>query len=139
VLAYIQASVTDLLTDYAKVGHWETGVRGAVGGGYTDDARIAARERYRWDIIADLSGVYRFNFDTIAALDPRLDITDVEDDVDVAGQVNAIAGGVHHGDLVHIDDSGFALLLAQFNTRADGLFSAGNTGRMSRYRGTRTR
>lgn len=122
VLASYQASVNDLATDYAKIGHWETIARGSVGGGVVDDANIAARERARQRIFSDLTGVYRFNFDSIAGLA----VTQSGVDATLATNVHTITTGVNYNvDEVHLDDDGFALLRVQFNTRIDGLFSAG--------------
>lgn len=136
VLATIQASVNDLLTDYAKVGHWETIARGSVGGGVMDDTNIANREWARQDLFADLTGVYRLNFDSIVGLAVE------QEDGDTATQASNVhlitTGPYYNVDEIHLDDDGFALLATQFNTRIDGLFS-GNTGRLSRMRGTRTR
>jgi hypothetical protein len=125
-LADIQATVTDLLTDYAKVGHWETIPRGSIG---TDtEATLATRERDRWALIAGLTGVYRFNFDTITELDPRQPgLTDPEDDNEVFTAVDTLTsnGAYFNADQIHLNDGGFALLATQFNLRIGGLLSSG--------------
>lgn len=133
VLSDIQAIVTDLLTDYAKVGHWETIARGVIG---TDtDATIATRERDRQLLFAGLANVYRFNFDSIVGLA----VTQSADDATLAANVNTITtGSNYNADEIHLNDTGFALLATQFNLRVAGLFSSDNA-RGRNYRIMRSR
>lgn len=117
VLASYQSSVDALKAEYTKVAHWETGARGAVGGGVVDDTNIEAREAARQSLISALTGVYRLNFDTIPELAPA-DGT--------AAEIHAITTGAYYNaDEIHLDDDGFAKLVEQFNASAGGLFSAG--------------
>lgn len=136
VLAGYQTFVTTTVgADYARVGHWEAIARGSVGAGVVDDTNIAARERARQRIFGDLTGVYRFNFDSIAGLA----VTQSGVDATLATNVHTITtGGNYAGDEVHLDDDGFALLVTQFGLRVDGLFASGparlSRGRYGRYR-----
>lgn len=124
ILAGYQAIVTTVSGDYARIGHWEAHPRGSVGAGLVDDANIADRERDRWAFIDGLTGVYRMQFDLISELDQRPAIAqNTDDDNEVADRLHDITTGVHYaGDEIHLDDSGFALLAAQFDARYAGLF-----------------
>jgi hypothetical protein len=134
VLSDIQATVTDLLTDYAKVGHWETIARGSIG---TDtDTTISVRERDRQSLFSGLANVYRFNFDSIVGLAVTQSVVDAT----LAANVNTITTGPNYNaDEIHLNNTGFALLATQFNAMIDGLFLAGNVRWRSSPRATRCR